>query len=59
MVFGDKNLPTEEQVKKASDYYINKRNDLKKIYDELKKINFPKNFFGLEHILNPEEASVI
>jgi hypothetical protein len=52
MIFGDKNMSEDEQVQVAFEYYFNKRNELKKIYDELSKSKVSKNFFGLEDIFN-------
>jgi len=51
MIFGDKNMSEDEQVQIAFEYYCNKRNELKDIYNELNKSKAFKNFFGLEDII--------
>lgn len=52
MIFGDKNMSEDEQVQVAFEYYCKRRDELKKIYDELSKSKVSKNFFGLEDIIN-------
>lgn len=52
MIFGDKKISEDEQVQIAFEYYCKRRDELKKIYNELSKSKVSKNFFGLEDIVN-------
>lgn len=52
MIYGDIKLPEEEQVQKGFEYYVKKRDELKKWLDELNKININKLYFGLEHVVS-------
>jgi len=51
MVYGDVNLPKEEQIQKGFEYYSKKRDELKKWFDELNGIHVNKLYFGLEHVV--------